>query len=42
MSSCNGNCESCGSDCSERKKESFLEKPNAKSKVGKIIAVVSG
>ena len=42
MSSCNGNCESCGSDCSERKKESLLEKPNAKSKVGKIIAVVSG
>ena len=42
MSSCNGNCESCGSDCGERKKESFLEKPNAKSKVGKIIAVVSG
>ena len=42
MSSCNGNCESCGSDCGERKKESFLEKPNAKSKVGKVIAVVSG
>ena len=42
MSSCNGNCESCGSDCGERKKESPLEKPNAKSKVGKIIAVVSG
>ena len=42
MSSCNGNCESCGSDCSGRKKESFLEKPNAKSKVGKVIAVVSG
>ena len=42
MSSCNGNCESCGSDCGERKKESLLEKPNAKSKVGKIIAVVSG
>ena len=42
MSSCNGNCESCGSDCSERKKESFLEKPNAKSKIGKVIAVVSG
>ena len=42
MSSCNGNCESCGSDCGERKKESLLEKPNAKSKVGKVIAVVSG
>ena len=42
MSSCNGNCESCGSDCGERKKESFLEKPNSKSKVGKVIAVVSG
>ena len=42
MSSCNGNCESCGSDCSERKKESFLEKPKAKYNVGKIIAVVSG
>ena len=42
MSSCNGNCESCGSDCGERKKESLLEKPNAKSKVGKVITVVSG
>ena len=43
MSSCNGNCSSCGSsDCSERKAESLLEKLNPKSKVRKVIAVVSG
>ena len=35
MSSCNGNCSSCGSDCSERKAESLLAKLNP-------IAVVLG
>ena len=43
MSSCNGNCSSCSSsDCGDRKKESLLAQPNAKSSVKKVIAVVSG
>lgn len=42
MSSCNGNCSSCGSDCSDRKAESLLAKLNEKSTVKKVIAVVSG
>ncbi len=42
MSSCNGNCASCGSDCGERKAESLLAKANPKSSVKKVIAVVSG
>lgn len=39
---CNGNCSSCGSDCSDRKAESLLAAPNPKSNVKKVIAVVSG
>ena len=42
MSSCNGNCSSCGSDCADRKQESLLAKLNPKSSVKKVIAVVSG
>ncbi len=42
MSTCSGNCSSCGSDCSERKAESLLAALNPKSRVGKVIAVVSG
>ena len=42
MSSCNGNCSSCGSDCADRTAESLLAKPNPKSNVKKVIAVVSG
>ena len=42
MSSCSGNCSSCGSDCAERKAESLLAKLNEKSTVKKVIAVVSG
>ena len=42
MSSCNGNCSSCGSDCADRKAESLLAKLNPKSSVKKVIAVVSG
>ena len=42
MSSCNGNCASCGSDCADRKAESMLAKLNEKSTVKKVIAVVSG
>ena len=42
MSSCNGNCSSCGSDCADRTAESLLAQPNPKSNVKKVIAVVSG
>ena len=42
MSSCNGNCSSCGSDCADRKAESLLAPANPKSSVKKVIAVVSG
>ncbi len=42
MSSCNGNCSSCGSDCGERKQESLLAKLNPHASVKKVIAVVSG
>ena len=42
MSSCNGNCSTCGSDCADRKTESLLANLNPKSSVKKVIAVVSG
>ncbi len=42
MSSCNGNCSTCGSDCADRKAESLLANLNPKSRVKKVIAVVSG
>lgn len=42
MSSCNGNCSSCGSDCADRTAESLLAGLNPKSTVKKVIAVVSG
>ena len=42
MSSCNGNCSSCGSDCADRKAESLLAELNPQSSVKKVIAVVSG
>ena len=42
MSSCNGNCSSCSSDCGDRKKESLLAQLNPKASVKKVIAVVSG
>ncbi len=43
MSSCNGNCSSCGStSCGDRTAESLLAKLNPKSTVKKVIAVVSG
>ena len=43
MSSCNGNCASCGStSCGDRKAESLLAALNPKSTVKKVIAVVSG
>ena len=42
MSSCNGNCSSCGSDCADRKAESLLAELNTHASVKKVIAVVSG
>ena len=42
MSSCNGNCSTCGSDCADRKAESLLAKLNPRSSIKKVIAVVSG
>ena len=42
MSSCSGNCSTCGSDCGDRKAESMLAKLNEKSTVKKVFAVVSG
>ena len=43
MSSCNGNCASCGStSCGDRKAESLLAQLNPKASVKKVIAVVSG
>ena len=42
MSSCNGNCSSCSSNCGDRKEESMLASLNPKSSVKKVIAVVSG
>ena len=42
MSSCNGNCSNCGSDCADRKAESLLAALNPHASVKKVIAVVSG
>lgn len=40
---CTHDCSSCSSsDCSSRKKESFLKQPHAQSSIKKVIAVVSG
>ena len=41
-SSCSGNCSSCGESCADRKQESLLAVLNEKSRVNKVIAVVSG
>ena len=42
MSECTHNCETCGSNCSERTAESLLAPQNELSNVKKVIAVVSG
>ena len=43
MSSCSGNCSTCGStSCGDRKQESLLAALNPKASVKKVIAVVSG
>lgn len=40
---CSGNCESCGSSCSEKKDlKDFLEAPHERSSIGKVIGIVSG
>ncbi len=39
---CSGNCSSCGESCGDRKQESLLAELNERSKVRKVIAVVSG
>lgn len=42
MSECTHNCETCGSNCSERTAESLLSKPHDKSNIKKVIGIVSG
>ena len=42
MSSCSGNCSSCGETCSDRTSESLLAEANPHSHVKKVIAVMSG
>lgn len=39
---CTHNCSSCSKSCSSRKTESMLKEPHKKSKVKKVIGVVSG
>ena len=39
---CSHNCSSCSSNCGERTQESLLKPLNGASRVGKVIAVVSG
>lgn len=39
---CTHNCETCGADCKERQKTSFLAPANEYSNIKKVIAVVSG
>jgi len=39
---CTHNCQSCSKNCSERTRESLLEKPHAMSNIKKVIGIVSG
>ena len=39
---CTHDCSSCSSNCSSRKKESFLKEPHKKSSIKKVIGIVSG
>lgn len=39
---CNHDCGSCGENCSQREKESFLEQPHPGSHINKVIGIVSG
>lgn len=40
--SCNQDCSGCSKACASRDPKSFLEKPHAQSRIGKVIGVVSG
>ncbi len=42
MSECTHDCSSCGEACASRQPEDLHEAPHALSKIGKVIAVVSG
>ena len=42
VENCSHSCEGCTENCSERTKESFLEKTNEMSHIKKVIGVVSG
>ena len=43
MSECTHDCSTCGSSCGERTEpQSLLQPLNSASRVGKVIAVVSG
>ncbi len=42
MAECTHNCSTCGENCSSRKQESLIKQPHKKSKIKKVIAVVSG
>ena len=42
VENCTHDCSSCGANCSSRDPKSFLEAPNPKSNVKKVIGVVSG
>ncbi|MBQ7769685.1 MAG: Mrp/NBP35 family ATP-binding protein [Clostridia bacterium] len=39
---CSHNCSSCSANCSSRKEESLLKQPHKKSKIKKVIGIVSG
>ena len=39
---CNHDCSSCGEACASRDPKSFIEKPNEKSTIKKVISVISG
>ncbi len=39
---CNGNCDSCSSNCSSRKKESFIEPTGEFNNIKHVVAIVSG
>ncbi len=39
---CNHDCSSCGENCASRDPKSFLKSPHKLSRIGKVIAVVSG
>ena len=42
MSECTHDCSTCGEACASREPQDLHEKPHELSKIGKVIAVVSG